>query len=76
MKALGLCVVMVSTVLTVSSAWADSLYRCEDGTFTNKVERQCPLYEPKEIGRVQSKPNGEQQPYASVTLFQEQSKKH
>ena len=63
------------TVLMVSSTWADSLYRCSDGTFTNKAERQCPAYEPKEIGRVQSKPDGEQQSSASVTVFDEQSKK-
>jgi hypothetical protein len=62
-------------VLIASSAWAESVYRCPDGTFTNKAERQCPAYEPKEVGRVQSKPNGEQQPVASVTLFDEQSKK-
>jgi hypothetical protein len=61
--------------LIASSAWAESVYRCPDGTFTNKAERQCPAYEPKEVGRVQSKPNGEQQPVASVTLFDEQPKK-
>jgi hypothetical protein len=85
MKALRFCVVMVSTVLMASSTWADSLYRCADGTFTNKAERQCPLYEPKGIVQVQSKLNDEQaggsttseaeRPFAEAKLFDESAKK-
>jgi hypothetical protein len=66
--------VLALALVQIASA-GDELYRCPDGTFTNKAERQCPAYERKEIGRVQSKPNGVQQPFASVTLFDEQSKK-
>ena len=37
----------------VQTAWAgDRLYRCADGTFTNRVEQQCTPYEPKGIVRV------------------------
>jgi hypothetical protein len=63
------------TVLIASSTWAESVYRCSDGSFTNKAERQCHPYEPKEIGRVQSEADSEHQPFASVTLFDERSKK-
>jgi hypothetical protein len=47
--------VLVITVLgVVQTAWAgDQLYRCSDGTFTNKAERQCAPYEAKGIVRVQ-----------------------
>jgi hypothetical protein len=85
MKALGLCIVTVSTVLIASSTWADSLYHCPDGSFTNKPERQCPLYEPKGILHVQPKPNSElaggstttdaERPFAEVKLFDESAKK-
>src|SRR5689334_5194537 len=60
MKRFGCCVVMVSIVLVSSSAWADSLYRCADGTFTNKAERQCPPYQSKWIVRVQTTVGAEQ----------------
>ncbi len=86
MKALVCCGIMLSTVLLCSATNAESLYRCSDGSFTNKAERQCPLYEPKGIVQVQPKPNGEQPsevkasevkpPFASVTLFKEPTKKH
>jgi hypothetical protein len=36
--------------------WAsDDLYRCADGTFTNRVERQCQPYESTGIVRVQGR---------------------
>ena len=39
-------------------AWAvDDLYRCTDGTFTNRVERQCQPYESTGIVRVQVGPS-------------------
>jgi hypothetical protein len=85
MKALGFCVVMVATVMA-SSTWADSLYRCQDGTFTNKAERQCPPYEPKGIVRVQPRPNGEHakevregsrnESVAIIGVFDEPTKRH
>jgi hypothetical protein len=76
--------VILLSVLIAPSTWAESVYRCPDGTFTNKADLQCPAYESKEIGRVQLKSNGEQptrvsevqkQPFASVTVFDEASKK-
>jgi hypothetical protein len=66
--------------LAKSALAADALYRCSDGTFTNRVERQCPPYESTGIGRVQGataerakssvKGEAEQQPLAEVKLFQ------
>ena len=35
---------------------ADSLYRCSDGTFTNRVDRHCAPYDSKALGRVQPAP--------------------
>jgi hypothetical protein len=63
--------------------WAtDDLYRCADGTFTNRLERQCQPYESTGIVRVQaataeaakqSIATGEedQQPFGEVKRFQE-----
>jgi hypothetical protein len=50
------CIVLVLSVSPLSQiAWAtDDLYRCADGTFTNRVERQCQPYEPTGIVRVQA----------------------
>jgi hypothetical protein len=85
MKTLGFCVLMVSSVLLTSSTWADSLYRCPDGTFTNKAERQCPPYESKGMLWTQSTVNGQQtsevrtddskRSFAEVTLYDESGKK-
>lgn len=75
MKTFVLYGMVLSTVLIVPSSWAESIYRCPDGTFTNKAERQCPAYEAKAIGRIQARPNSEQQPLASVTVLDEQAKK-
>jgi hypothetical protein len=57
----------------VQTAWAsDTLYRCSDGTFTNRVERQCALYEAKGIVRVQGETaEASKQPFAEVKVFQE-----
>ena len=53
-----------------------SLYRCPDGTFTNRVERQCHPYEAKGIVRVQGEtPEASKQPFAEVKLFNEPAKR-
>jgi hypothetical protein len=62
--------------------WAtDDLYKCTDGTFTNRLERQCQPYESTGIVRVQGesrepvkslvKGDEEKQPLAEVKLFSE-----
>jgi hypothetical protein len=57
----------------VQAAWAvDELYRCANGTFTNRVERQCAPYEAKGIVRVQGETTeATKQPFAEVKVFQE-----
>lgn len=49
------CLVLGFLVMPLAlTAWAaDELYRCTDGTFTNRVERQCQPYESTGIVRVQ-----------------------
>lgn len=50
-RVLGLAVLILSVGPVT---WAtDDLYRCADGTFTNRVERQCQPYESTGIVRVQ-----------------------
>lgn len=75
MRTLNVCVVMIATVLIASSTWAEALYRCPDGTFTNKLERQCPPYEPKGIvhvqGRTAAQGDEEKPPVAEVKLLNE-----
>jgi hypothetical protein len=66
---------LVFTCLIVSIAsftWAlDALYRCPDGTFTNRVELQCVPYEAKGIVRVQGETvEAAKQPFADVKVFQ------
>jgi hypothetical protein len=77
MRTLGFCVVMVSTVLIAPSTWAESLYRCPDGTFTNKVEGQCPPYEPKGVVHVQggtaAQADEGKPPFAEVKAYQRQA---
>src|SRR5579885_2988715 len=51
MKTLLASIVIILGITTI--ALADSLYRCADGTFTNKAERQCAPYESTGIVRVQ-----------------------
>jgi hypothetical protein len=50
------CMVLVFSVSALGHvAWAtDDLYKCLDGTFTNRVERQCQPYESTGIVRVQA----------------------
>ena len=71
MKRSHFAVIVFAILSSVQSASAgDALYHCPDGTFTNRVERQCPPYESKGIVRVQgdtaevSKP-----PFAEIKLF-------
>ena len=55
---------------------ADGLYRCADGTFTNRVERQCPPYEAKGIVRVQGETTeATKLPFAEVKLFTQSGKR-
>ena len=37
-----------------SVASAEALYRCADGTFTNREDRNCSPYESKAIGQIHS----------------------
>ena len=81
------CIVLVLSVWPLGYvAWAtDDLYKCADGTFTNRVERQCQPYESTGIVRVQeataeaaksgAKVQEDKSPFAEVKLFQE-SKEH
>jgi hypothetical protein len=67
-------------LLAQSTSASDELYRCTDGTFTNRVERQCPPYVSKGIVRVQSarsdgsdstmKKDEPTQPFAEVKVYQ------
>ena len=69
-RGLALGCVLVSLAQVVSAG--DALYRCSDGTFTNRVEQQCPPYEAKGIVRVQGgTAEASKQPFAEVKLFQE-----
>jgi hypothetical protein len=65
----------------VQVTWAsDELYRCSDGTFTNRVERQCQPYEPTGLVWVQTERSDESnstmkkdaptQPFAEVKVYQ------
>ena len=67
-------VVLVFLVIPIanSALAADAVYRCLDGTFTNRVERQCMPYESKGIVRVQSETaEVSKPPFAEVKLFQD-----
>lgn len=47
-----------------------------DGTFTNRLERQCQPYEAKGIVRVQGETaEASRQPFAEVKLFDEPAKR-
>ena len=53
-------ILAVALLALMSSAIADAadrMYRCADGTFTNRVERRCAPYEP--TGIVSVLPEGE-----------------
>jgi hypothetical protein len=63
-----LAFVLLSVAPIVSAS--DQLYRCADGTFTNKAERQCAPYEAKGIVRVQGETaEATKQPFAEVKVF-------
>lgn len=63
-----LAFVMLSVAPIVSAC--DALYRCSDGTFTNRVERQCAPYDSKGIVRVQGgTTEASKQPFAEVKLY-------
>ncbi|WP_447985849.1 hypothetical protein [Nitrospira sp. Nam74] len=60
--------VLPFAMLIVQMSWAThALYQCADGTFTNRVERQCAPYESKGIARVQGgSAEASKQPFAEV----------
>jgi hypothetical protein len=73
--------VIVATVPMASAN--DELYRCADGTFTNRAERQCPPYESTGVVRVQKQPEDSKstlksdepkQPFAEVKAYNEGAK--
>ena len=49
------CVVLTVVMLPLAkiASATDDLYRCADGTFTNRVERRCQPYESTGIVRVE-----------------------
>ena len=55
-------------VLVQIASAGDELYRCSDGTFTNRVERQCALYEAKGRVIVQGAGDPAKKPFAEVKL--------
>ncbi len=55
------------SIVQIASA-ADELYRCSDGTFTNRVERQCAPYEAKGMVTVQGVGDPTKKPFAAVKL--------
>jgi hypothetical protein len=76
MKAVRFIVLPFAMLTLGQMSWAtDALYRCTDGTFTNRVERQCPPYDPKGIVRVQgASAEASKQPFAEVKLSDEPAK--
>jgi hypothetical protein len=78
MLAVRRCVILAILVLPFTQvAWAsDELYRCSDGTFTNRVERKCQPYESTGIVRVQAgAAEASKQSFAEVKLFTESVKR-
>jgi hypothetical protein len=75
----GLVLAVALALVEMASA-SDELYRCSDGTFTNRVERQCPPYESTGVVRVQgvtgkeskSRESSEQltQPFGQVKVLE------
>ena len=73
MRCAVLAVAMLSMAQIASAG--DGLYRCTDGTITNRGERQCPPYGSKGIVRVQGgTAEAPKQPDAEVKLFERQEK--
>ena len=61
---------LVTLLLPQVATSDDQLYRCTDGMFTNRMERQCASYESKCIVRVQGGiAEASKQPVAEVKLF-------
>jgi len=56
---------MLSIAVALAS---DELYRCSDGTFTNRVERQCAPYEAKGTVTVQGAGDPAKKPFAELKL--------
>lgn len=52
----SLLILLTLTLVPTLAMAEDQMYRCEDGTFTNRAELLCPSYEPK--GRVLIAPVG------------------
>jgi hypothetical protein len=79
-------VVLGVTILLLAqfTSASDELYRCSDGSFTNRVERQCQPYESTGIVRVQARPAEEpkstlksdepKEPFAEVKVYNGQAK--
>jgi hypothetical protein len=77
----SIAVVFAILIVGQIASGSDQLYRCSDGTFTNRIERQCAPYESTGIVRVQGataeaatsivKGEAEQKPLDEVKLFQE-----
>jgi hypothetical protein len=75
-------IVAVFAILTLSQtvSASDELYRCSDGTFTNRVERQCQPYDSTAVVQVQTGHSDESkttmkkdeptQPFAEVKVYQ------
>ena len=55
------------SIVQIASA-GDELYRCSDGTFTNRVERQCAPYEAKGTVTVQGAGDPAKKPFAELKL--------
>jgi hypothetical protein len=69
-KCLTVLAVMALQIVQMASA-SEDFYRCADGTFTNRVERQCAPYEAKGIVWVQGDTaEASRQPFAEVKMFQ------
>lgn len=67
------CILALSIGGVHATAWADTLYRCADGSYTNKAERQCRAYESKGIVRVQGSGETSKSPVADVKLSDERT---
>ena len=74
------CLVLAFLVIPmIETTWAaDELYRCTNGTFTNRVERQCQPYESKGTVRVQGKTidkeDAQKSAFAEVKVVEEPMK--
>jgi hypothetical protein len=70
MKGLHVAVTFAMLGLSKRLGVVSPLYRCADGTFTNRVERQCPPYESKGLVWVQGETTeASRQPFAEVKVF-------